>query len=340
MGSFLFPLSIHRIGPWIDWFLAGEQSRTALVLTVFGSAVLYSSYNRLYEAHRLRSEAGIPPAVSAREVMKTPLLAAAPAQSSITSRLQGSWSRNVTRCVQSLRQGAKGLKAFRSQSQLWLLGSIGYSLLLMMVIFLTISVVVAVGLPNTFELRPAALARQILESQSLGTTLQAILALIGVMFVQRQSMFAAELLRPASRYQWVNVTIGTIWWLIARFFFLVWLLVLALRSIAGIPVINDIWTIIEFLTVLATATISVGVILWAMGTNRVWVVAIACGVASTSGLIAGKLVTGRHSSNPMSPLLTDPTVVSACVLGALIAGIALMASARRLWMRIELARED
>lgn len=337
MALFLLPMSAHRASPWVDWFLAGEQPFLALAFTVVGSAMLYASFTRLHQSHRLRSEAGIPPAVTAQEVMKTPQLAAATALNPGYMKLQTRWSHSVANCVRSLRQNTRGMNAFRFHSQLWLLGSILKGMFLMLLVFVMVASSLAVR--NVTILSPAAIAKQILEPPGLMMAFQMGAMFIGILLWQRRPMFAAELLRPAARRQWVNTTVGTVWWLTVRFLVLVWLFVLLLRLIAGLPVVDN-WTGVELLTVLAAATTSAGLFLWAVALKRVWVVATAVIVLAASSAVTMLLVTGRHLNSPFDGFLTNPAVVCGLAFGALIAGIALIASAQRLWMRLELARED
>jgi len=336
LGSlFLLPIGVQRLSPWANWFLAGEQPWAALVLTAFGSAILYYSFNRLYQSHRLRTEAGIPQAVTGQEVGMTPQYAAAHnASGSNATRRQARWSRNVANCVVSLKNGATGWQAIWSQSQLWLLGSVGYSLLLGLITVWVVTV--AVGLRDITNLEPATLARRILELPSLSTALQVIPIFIGMLTWQRRSLVAGELLRSVSRTQWVNITLGTVWWLNVQFLGVTWLIVLLLRLVAGIPAIGT-WTITECLAVLGGATISAGLLVWAAGVNRIWIAVTGVFAAAFSSTIVAEVILPRHANNAFTAALSDPYVAIGCACGALLVGLAIMASARRYWLRLELA---
>jgi hypothetical protein len=335
------PLGQHGLNPCLNWFLSGEQPYAALILTVISIAMLWVSVGHLHESHHRRTEAGIPHAVNAQDVMHTAQHSAAHNVSQRQlNRQQARWSRRLAACAESLNAGVNGWQRAVDQSRLWLLGAAGHSLGLTLAIFMVVLFAMSFFSGRSPDVTVASvdeLARHFLGSPMLIFPMQMITIFVGSLLWQRRDLFASELLRPVSRTQWVNFTLNSVWQLTIRCHGVLLLLVLLLRVLAGISIVST-RTIAECITMFAAAALSVGVIVWVVGINRIWIA--ATGFIATVIIIAaaGLALSVRYSNAEVrSDMFLDPYLEIAVAVAASALGLIIMATARRYWLTLELA---
>ncbi len=335
------PFRKHGLTPWLNWFLLGEQPYAALILTVVSIAMLWISVRHLHESHRRRTEAGIPHAVAAQDVIRTAQHAAAKNVSQRRlARQQARWSRRLGACAESLNAGVNGWQRAVVQSRLWLLGAAGHSLGLTLAIFMVVLFAMSFFSGRSPDITVASvdeLARHFLGSPMLIFPMQMITIFVGSLLWQRRDLFASELLRPLSRTQWVNFTLNSVWQLTIRCHGVLLLLVLLLRVLAGISIVST-RTIAECITMFAAAALSVGVIVWVVGINRIWIVAAGFIATVIIIAVAGLALSVRYSNAEVrSDMFLDPYLEIAVAVAASVVGLILIASARRYWLTLELA---